>query len=260
MSKTCFVVMPIGDQSYGDISLSASELRKRYDDLIKEALLQANPSLEIMRADDVAAPGAITTDILTRLMHADIVVADITYPNPNVFYELGLRHACRTGTIIIRDPAGPRVPFDIAHLRHIEYENTPSGLKALAANFKTYLDHFERNPSTLDSQFQEIARLTNFQFPDYTNPEDEMSPEVLAMLAMMQSPEMLDLFARAGRGEEIDQRKMFEIMAKNPHIAGVVLQELVKTGQLSFGSSAASQNAKPPTKRPPAPRDRKKRR
>ena len=35
MSKTCFVVMPIGDQSYGDISLSASELRKRYDDLAR---------------------------------------------------------------------------------------------------------------------------------------------------------------------------------------------------------------------------------
>src|SRR5262249_13797312 len=77
------------------------QLRSRYDDLIREALLHADPTLEIMRADDVSAPGAITSDILTRLMHAEIVVADITFPNPNVFYELGLRHACRSGTIII---------------------------------------------------------------------------------------------------------------------------------------------------------------
>ena len=43
MSKTCFVVMPIGDQSYGDISLSASELRKRYDDLIKKPFFKQIP-------------------------------------------------------------------------------------------------------------------------------------------------------------------------------------------------------------------------
>ena len=65
-------------------------------------------------------------------MRSDFVVADVTYPNPNVFYELGVRHSCRTGTIIIRDRNGPSIPFDIAHLRHIEYENNPSGLKILA--------------------------------------------------------------------------------------------------------------------------------
>lgn len=117
MTKSVFVVMPIGDQSYGDVSITESELRDRYDHLIREALLKAAPDLEVMRADDVDAMGAITTDILTRIMHADIVIADVTYPNPNVFYELGLRHTSRNGTIIIRDRDGPRTPFDIAHLR-----------------------------------------------------------------------------------------------------------------------------------------------
>jgi hypothetical protein len=106
MARSCFVVMPIGDQAHGDVSLTAGQLRSRYDDLIREALLRADPNLEIMRADDVSAPGTITSDILTRLMHADVVVADITFPSPNVFYELGLRHACKTGTIIIREKTG----------------------------------------------------------------------------------------------------------------------------------------------------------
>ena len=100
-NQTCFVVMPIGAQEYVGGSVTSEELKSRYDDLIKEALLKADPSLEVTRADEVAAPGTITSDIILRLMNADHVVADITFPNPNVFYELGLRHACRLGTIIL---------------------------------------------------------------------------------------------------------------------------------------------------------------
>ena len=182
MGKTCFVVMPIGDQSYGGFSISASELRRRYDDLIREALRSADPTLEIKRSDDVSAPGTITFDILTCLMRLDLVVADITFPNPNVFYELGLRHACRIGTVIIRDGAGPKVPFDVAHLRHIEYENTPTGLKALADKFRSFLSALEREPTFPDSQFQEIAKLTEFRFPEYSKP-DHPSPAVATMMA-----------------------------------------------------------------------------
>lgn len=141
--KTCFVIMAIGDQSVDDRIVASSELKCKYDDLIKEAIVKARPRLDVARADDIALPGTITTDIVTRIMHSDYVVADVTYPNPNVFYELGLRHACRTGTVIIKDKEGPRVPFDIAHLRYIEYENTTSGLKQLASQLEAYFDHFD---------------------------------------------------------------------------------------------------------------------
>jgi hypothetical protein len=125
-SKTCFVIMPIGDQEFGGVKVTMAELKQRYDDLIKEAIQRADPSLEIVRADEVSFPGSISIDVITRIMHSDIVVTDVTYPNANVFYELGLRHACRVGTVIIRDKNGPSIPFDIIHLRHIDYENTPS--------------------------------------------------------------------------------------------------------------------------------------
>jgi len=140
-SKTCFVIMPIGDQEFGDIKLTAADLKKRYGDLIKEAILKADPSLEVTRSDEVSLPGSITSDILTRLMHSDLVVADVTYPNPNVFYELGLRHACHVGTVIIRDKNGPSTPFDISHLRHIEYEETPTGLKELGKELREYFEY-----------------------------------------------------------------------------------------------------------------------
>ena len=152
-AQTCFVIMPIGDQSFGGDSVTEGELRQLYDDLIREAVLKARPNLEVLRADDIATPGDITTDIFERIADSDYVIADLTYPNPNVFYELGLRHATRSGTILLRRQGAINPPFDVAVLRHIEYENTPTGLKALAARLSRAFDSYEANPGRLDNQF-----------------------------------------------------------------------------------------------------------
>jgi len=246
--RTCFIVMPIGDQDVSGERVSAADLKRRYDDLIKEALLRADPTLEITRADDVAIPGTITSDILTRIMHSDVVVADVTFPNPNVFYELGLRHSCRIGTIIIRDKDGPKVPFDIAHLRHIEYENSPTGLKELAQKLKHVLDHFARSPATPDSQFQELAKLTQYPFPDYGSRSEAVEPEAEAIMAMMQSPEILNLLIQSGSGKPINQSELISAMAQNPAIMGHFAKAMVKSGQLSFGVQSQSQPEIPPSR------------
>ena len=157
MSAKCFVIMPIGDQVSDGKIVSSGVLRKLYDDLICEALLKARPGLEICRADDVATPGNITADIFERITDSDYVVADITYANTNVFYELGLRHATRSGTILIRDKAGPKPPFDIHVLRHIEYENSPTGLKLLAVELDRVFSSLESHPGRPDNDFLRIA-------------------------------------------------------------------------------------------------------
>lgn len=231
--------MAIGNQEHAGVSVTSSELRSRYDDLIKEALLKARSSLEVVRADDVAAPGAITSDILTRIMHSDLVVADVTYPNPNVFYELGLRHACRNGTIIIRDSKAAPAPFDISNLRHIEYANTPTGLKHLAGKFEEAISHLERSPSVVDSSFQEIAKLTNFEFPSYGASNESSDAMIEVMIAMMQEPALMELMVRSGKGEEIDNGEMFKLLAKNPAVAGQVIQALAKSGNLDLPMSSS---------------------
>jgi len=249
--RSCFVVMPIGSQQCGETTVSAADLRRRYDDLIKEALLKAAPQLDIVRADDVAAPGTITSDILARLMHSDIVVADVTYPNPNVFYELGLRHACRAGTIIIKDRDAPRVPFDIAPLRHIEYENSPTGLKKLADDFSACLEFMDKNPERPDNHFQELAKLTAYEFPDYGRREPEADPETEAVIAMIQTPEVLQLLARKASGEEVDQAAIAGAMLKNPQVAGLMAKALVRSGQLSLGLNVPTQSQRPATSNVP---------
>jgi hypothetical protein len=238
-SKTCFVIMPIGTQSFGDAELTANELRLKYDDLIKEAISRARPTVDIVRADDVSLPGTITTDIITRIMHSDYVVADVTYPNPNVFYELGLRHACKTGTIIIRDKSGPKIPFDIAHLRCIDYENTPTGLKELANQLGVYFDHADRDPNRPDNHFQELAKLTGYEFPDYKKPE-EINPEIQAMMGLMQSPELLGLIMRQQSGEAVSEMELISAVMSNPQVAQPLLQAMSKSGDLSFSTKPKS--------------------
>lgn len=233
--ESCFVIMSIGTQMYGDFKITADELKMKYDDLIKEAILKACPNLEVSRADEFPMPGTITTDIITRLMYSKYVVADVTYPNANVFYELGLRHASSPGTIIIKDKAGPAVPFDIAHLRYIEYENTPSGLKDLSDKIKQYIGAMEKNPGHADNHFLEMAKLLKFEYPQYTQ-EDKVPLETQLFMGLMQSPEILEMMMKQQSGEELDQMEIMKVIMSNPDIAVPMLNSMVSSGELSLTS------------------------
>lgn len=227
MSKTCFVIMAIGDQTYGDQTITSTDLKARYGDLIREAILRAQPDMDITRADEVAMPGSISSDIVARIIHSDFVVADVTYPNPNVFYELGLRHASRTGTIIIKERSGPRVPFDIAHLRYIEYDNTPTGLRELADKLRDYMTYSSNNPDRPDNHFLEFAKYTKHKFYDFSD-QNETDEQSEMMLAMFRSPELMSLMMRAGSGEEIPQEELFRAIASDPETAAPLVKAMAK--------------------------------
>ncbi|EPT6811610.1 hypothetical protein ACVQ5I_003612, partial [Vibrio cholerae] len=62
-NKTCFVVMAIGDQEVNGQKITYDELKEKYDNLIKEAVIKARENLEVVRADEISLPGTITTDI-----------------------------------------------------------------------------------------------------------------------------------------------------------------------------------------------------
>src|SRR6266550_6124876 len=99
--RECFVIMPIGS---GD---AYQVYRNRYEHIIQPAVdgfrLDSDDRqvFRCVRADFVTKTGSITRDLLGRLYRSDVVVADLTDLNPNVFYELGVRHALRSGTILI---------------------------------------------------------------------------------------------------------------------------------------------------------------
>jgi hypothetical protein len=74
----------------------------------------------VERSDEIAAPGSINSQVITRLMGAELVVADMSFHNANAFYELTIRHAAQLPAIhmIRRDF---NIPFDVAGFRAVRF-------------------------------------------------------------------------------------------------------------------------------------------
>lgn len=231
MNNTCFVVMPIGTQTIGNISLTEDKLREKYNYIIKEAILKADPSLEIIRADEELNPGSISNDIFTKLMHSKYVIVDITYPNPNVFYELGIRHAIRPGTILIREKVDFSIPFDISHLRYIEYTQEPSGMDKLALELKRMLDFYTKNPNKPDNQFLELCSFTNYQPISYAKPtqsKEDMMGNLFGMF--LSNPKLIQACTDETLSSDEQNQLIFEGLAKDPESAKNLISLLYKSG------------------------------
>ena len=127
--RTCFLIARIDD--------SSSPERRQTDGLL-EAVIQ--PALDQAGFDITAAhlldqSGSISNQIINRLLDADLVVADITGHNPNVMYELGVRHSARLPAVILRE-AGTRIPFDVQSDRVVDYRNDFMGVVELQRELK----------------------------------------------------------------------------------------------------------------------------
>jgi tetratricopeptide (TPR) repeat protein len=96
-----------------------------FNKIIAPAVEQAG--LEPIRADEEKIGGTIHKPMFERLMLCHYAVADITGANPNVFYELGIRHALRPASTAILFVEGTVIPFDIALVRGIPYKTDAGG-------------------------------------------------------------------------------------------------------------------------------------
>lgn len=235
MNNTCFVIMPIGTQTIGGITITEDKLREKYSYIIKNAILKANPSLEVIRADEELNPSSISNDIFTKLMHSRYVIADITYPNPNVFYELGIRHAIRPGTILIREKVDFSIPFDISHLRHLEYTQEPSGMDRLAEQLKRTFDFYERNPGKPDNQFLELCSFTNYMPTIYGKPDTSKQDMVASLFTLfLTNPALMQAITDSSLTKEEQQLALLQELSKNPESTKQLVNTLVQTGIIKF--------------------------
>lgn len=109
--KQAFFVTPIGRES--------SPERQRSDNVLEFVLKPVfGNEFEIIRADHVTSMGSINHDIIERLVESDLVIADLTGTNPNVMYEIGIRHAFNLPIIQIAQK-DQNLPFDLGQERTI---------------------------------------------------------------------------------------------------------------------------------------------
>ena len=166
MKLHAFVAMPFGKKTGPDGK--PIDFNGVYDEYIKPALEAAG--LDVFRADEETRAGDIRSDMFQELLIADLVVADLTIDNPNVWYELGVRHALRSrGVILIQGPRDKQ-PFDIYTDRKLNF-SLKDGLP---------------DPETLDS---DKARLTDMAKATLESWHGRKISPVFNLLPNLEEPE-----------------------------------------------------------------------
>lgn len=136
--KRCFVISRIG----GDGSEERRHADRVLKHIIKKALVEKDFLVE--RADDGTDPGSITPRIVADILRADLVVADLTGFNANVFYELAIAHGYGKPTVQLLEK-GEKPPFDLKDINTIAYDiadpdDIEATQKRLASFVKTALN------------------------------------------------------------------------------------------------------------------------
>jgi hypothetical protein len=178
--RMCFVAMPSG--GHGEYGHGEDEAQFVYsyiikpavDEVLKDATVDLISAAELVGATtadknademddrnrddqdtladrefDNLEPGAINEKIIRKLNSYDFAIVDITGGNPNVFYELGVRHALRKKVTIIMRQASYDIPFDLGNYRVIDY--TPFRFEEARAKLKNALQRASTNEYHNDS-------------------------------------------------------------------------------------------------------------
>jgi hypothetical protein len=128
--RLAFVLMPFTD-----------ELTNIYNAFVKPTVEDAAFGLICRRADDIKSNKAIIQDIWKSICEARLIIADLSGLNPNVMYELGIAHTLGKETVLIYQRGRDvKFPFDLSHIRRIEYNNDALGGKQLESELRKTLE------------------------------------------------------------------------------------------------------------------------
>lgn len=118
--EICFVVMPFGSKPIPDSGGQTYDFEKVYRVILRRAIRQAG--LEPLRADEISGSHMIHTDMFKNLRDRPVILADLSLANPNVYYELGIRHVMASRGTVLTCRLGSELPFDVRLSRVIFYD------------------------------------------------------------------------------------------------------------------------------------------
>lgn len=177
--KPCFVISPIGEPE--------SETRKRSDQVLKYIIRPAVESCGYAaeRADEMDKPGMITSQVIQRVVNDPLVVADLTERNPNVFYELAIRHAIRKPFVQLIKK-GERIPFDVAGARTIQVDHSDlDSVERAKIEIIKQIKSLEADSSDLETPISMSLDLQVLRQSD--KPEERSLADLLAAVSDMRS-------------------------------------------------------------------------
>jgi nucleoside 2-deoxyribosyltransferase len=176
----CFVLMPF-----------TSDFDNIYNYGIKESCKQAETYCE--RVDEQIFQETILERIYNQIDKADVIIADMTGRNPNVFYEVGYAHALNKPTILLTQNSDD-IPFDLKHFPHIIYnnkiaiireeltkrllwfkENKETSSKIFKTEIEIYVDDNNLSTGTVVHEFKN-GEIPNFEFTIHNNSSHTYHP------------------------------------------------------------------------------------
>ena len=179
-AKTCFVIAPIDEPG--------SDVRIRSDQVLNHVIAPAVERCgygKPVRADEIDEPGNITSQVIQHVTDDDLVVADLTGRNPNVFYELAIRHAIRKPFVQIAK-AGERIPFDVYGQRTIFIDHTNlDDVAAAIDSIEEQIRAFEEKDAQVETPISMSLDLQNLRRSD--NPEQRSLADILSELSSIRS-------------------------------------------------------------------------
>lgn len=152
--KTVFVIMPFSSTSKHE----ESDWTEIFNFVFKPAVEECGYCCE--RAE--ITTGNLIRSIVDRLKTSPIVLADITDNNPNVFYELGVRHALCQGTIIAAQ-SSEDIPSDLRGYWTLIYGTSPGQVVQFRKNLKNIIRQIEDNPKKSDSPVSDFLKSQNLE-------------------------------------------------------------------------------------------------
>lgn len=177
--KACFVIAPIGEPD--------SETRKRSDQVLKHII---RPAVEMcgytaVRADEIDKPGIITSQVIQRVVSDPLVVADLTDRNPNVFYELAIRHALRKPLVQVIKKS-ERIPFDVAGTRTIQVDHRDlDSVEAAKKEIAEQVKALEQDSTDMETP---ISVSLDLQFLRQSeNPEDRSLADLVSAVSELRA-------------------------------------------------------------------------
>jgi hypothetical protein len=149
-------------------------------------------------------PGIITSQIIERVVEDDLVVADLTGANANVFYELALRHAVRKPVlhIIAKDQS---IPFDVSMSRAIPYDLAdPDSIESACSTLERQARTVLENPDKADNPISVAMDLRALRRSD--DPESRSLAEIASEVSRISS----DIRAIRHDTNALDRFKLWE--------------------------------------------------
>ena len=184
--KTCFVIAPIGEDGTGT--------RERSDLVLKHIIDPAVESYgyKAVRADNIDRPGMITTQVIQHVLDAPLVIADLTERNPNVFYELAIRHITKKPFIqIIQEGEG--IPFDVSDTRTIRVDHNHLGRAAEAREkIQAQIESLEADPNDLETPISISVDLQSLR--QSGEPQDRLLVDSVSAVMRSELSNFLEYF------------------------------------------------------------------